>query len=331
MDEQRKDEIGRKFIFSPQVAEEEYEALEIQELIFLIHSAKYFKVEEVFPHVYLDERIKEFHNVLLEKIKEAETLYIAYEKNTNSPYLDADDRVWMFSKEAYAANARDYFMQQLLMLDMRKLNHGDILPKLAELHTLGLPKILLDNGQYHVELERDALLPPPDWSGVPEINIPVSNPGLQRAMIRFFQAMSTPDPDPDQNRKRSLLQALEAEMLEQLIQARYLLPMQLIEPNPSPPDEYGQKTIGAGATLQFGVLGGEGDTTWLPAFTDWAEFEKVYDKEVWSSNVAGYEDLLALSETMSGIVINCQGIPLRIDENNKRMIEAFRNEQNGSS
>ncbi|WP_334072473.1 MULTISPECIES: SseB family protein [Paenibacillus] len=325
MNEQRKDEIGRKFIFSPQVSAEEYEALEIQELIFLIHSAKYFKVEEVFPNVYLDERIKEFHNVLLEKIKEAETLYIAYEKNTNYPYLDADDRVWIFSREAYAANARDYFMQQLLMLDMQKVDQENILPKIAELHTLGLPRILLDNGQYHVEIERDELLPPPDWSGVPEINIPVSNPGLQRALIRFFQTMSIQD--PDQDRKRSLLQTLETEMLEQLIQARYLLPMQLIEPNPSPPDEHGKKTIGAGATLQFGVLGGEGDTIWLPAFTDWAEFEKVYDKEIWSSNVAGYEDLLALSETMSGIVINCQGIPLRIDEKNKRMIEAYRSER----
>ena len=66
----------------------------------------------------------------------------------------------------------------------------------------------------------------------------------------------------------------------------------------------------------------------MPAFTDWAEFEKVYDKNVWSGNIVTYDDLLAFSEKMEGIVINCKGISLRINEKNKKMIEEYTKEKN---
>ncbi|MEI0736816.1 SseB family protein [Paenibacillus sp. JTLBN-2024] len=69
-------------------------------------------------------------------------------------------------------------------------------------------------------------------------------------------------------------------MLDEVLQAKYLLPMQLIEKEPAPSDEQGIKTIREGTEIRFGVLGAENDTTWLPAFTDWPEFEKVYDKTV---------------------------------------------------
>ncbi|MNI48307.1 hypothetical protein D3C73_1028650 [compost metagenome] len=256
-----------------------------------------------------------------DKIKASEELYIAYEKRTNYPYIDTDGRIWMFSKEEYASNAADYFMQQLLMLDMKKIGREELEKTLAELHILGLPKILIDNGQYHVEVGRDDLLPPPDWSDTPEISIPVTNPDLQHAMISFFQAMNSGQHHEGSSK---LFQAMEGRMLDEVIRAKYLLPMQLKEQEPSNPNEQGVKTLKEGTVIQFAVLGGEGDSTWLPMFTDWLEFEKVYDKNVWSSNIVSYEDALALSETMEGIVINCSGIPLQLNDKNKQRIEEFR-------
>lgn len=328
MNDQRKDEVGRKFLMSGSLIEEECHELEVQELIFLIHSAKYFKENKAFINDDFEERIPVFHRVLLEKIKNSEELYIAYDKHTTYPFLDANDRVWIFSKQEYAANAEDYFLQQLLMLEMRKIVKEDIMKTLAELHTLGISKILVDNGQYTVELDRDDLLPPPDWSGTPEINIPVTNPPLQQALIRFFQTLYAKN--NDENRKQ-LLHMLEDQMLNQVIQARYLVPMQLKEEEPSVPNEQGLVTIKKGATIHFGVLSAEDGTSWLPAFTDWSEFEKAYDKTVWSSNIATYDDLVALSENMNGIVINCHGLPLRLDEKNKKMIEEYRKVRDSAS
>ncbi|WP_435923036.1 enhanced serine sensitivity protein SseB [Paenibacillus sp. DYY-L-2] len=327
MNEAHKDEIGRKYLLGPQVSAEECGRLTIQELIFLIHSGKYFKEKEAFPAVYLDERLKLFRDVLKDKIRGSEELYIAYDKRTGYPYTDGEDRVWVFSKEEYASNAGDYFMQQLMMLEMKRIGGEEIDRMLAELHILGLPKILVDNGQYHAVLDRDELLPPPDFSGTPEINIPVTNPGLQHALIRFFQEMNS---GRNFEGKPQLMRELEGQMLDEVLRAKYLLPMQLIEKEPAPSDEQGMKTLKEGTVIQFAVLGGEGDSTWLPAFTDWPEFEKAYDKTVWSSNVVTYEDLLALSDKMDGVVINYRGIPLRLDEKNKQRIEAFKKERTDS-
>ncbi len=327
MNEARKDEIGKKFLLSPYILMEECGELEIQELIFLIHSAKYFKEKGAFPGDHLDERIKVFLEVLKDKIKDAESLYIAYEKRTGYPYIDAESRVWMFSKEEYAANAEDYFRQQLLMLEMKKIEREEILKTLGELHIWGLRRIIMDNGQYMIELDRDELLPPPDFSGTPEINIPVTNPGLQQALIAFFQMMSS---GLQFEGKQRVLQVMEGRMLDEVIQAKYLLPMQLKEQSPSVPNEQGMTTLKEGTTIQFAVLGGEGDSSWLPVFTDWPEFEKAYDKTVWSSNVVTYDDIVALSDNMDGIVVNYRGIPLQIDDKNKQRIEEYKRERSAA-
>ncbi|WP_082672989.1 enhanced serine sensitivity protein SseB [Paenibacillus senegalimassiliensis] len=322
MNEERKDEIGRRFILTPEFVVEELNQLSIQELNFLVHTAKRFKEEEAFPHIYLDERIQSFTTTLHDKFKAAEALYVAYDKATQYPYIDGEGRVWIFSQKEFADSAQDYFMQQLVMLEMKKIGQKEILPILGLFHVWGLPEILLDNGQYHVDLKRDELLPPPDWSGTPEINIPVTNPGLQRALLQFFQGLHAPS--GSQEAREQLLNGLEAQMLDEVLQARYLLPMQLQEANPSTADAEGRKTLKEGTVLQFGVLSAEDESSWLPAFTDWPEFEKVYDKTIWSSNIGTYEDLLTVSANMSGVVINCRGVALRIDPSNRERIEAYR-------
>lgn len=325
MNEERRDEIGRSFLLTPEISQEELDGLEIQGLIFLVHAAKRFKAEEAFPDVYLDERMKAFIGVLYEKIKTAETLYLACDQATGYPYVDGDDRVWMFSRKVFAENAEDYFRQQLLMLEMQPIGGEEVLKTFAQLHILGLSKVLVDNGQYHIEIQRDEILPPPDWTGTPEISIPVTNPGLQRAMIRFFQTLHAPTGDPEARGQQ--LNALEAEMLDEILQAKFLVPMQVKESDASPADEHGMKTLKQGTILQFGVLSAKDGSAWLPAFTDWPEFEKVYDKTTWSSNIASYDDLLTVSGNLEGVVINCRGISLQIDAKNRERIEAFRQER----
>lgn len=327
MNEERKDEIGRRFILGPELVIEELDQLSMQELIFLIHSAKSFKTGETFPQVNLDERIQSFMTRLHAKFKVADALYVAYDKATQYPYIDGESRVWMFSQEAFADHAQDYFMQQLVLLEMKKIEQADILPTLGLFHMWGLSTILLDNGQYHVELKRDELLPPPDWSGTPEISIPVTNPGLQRALMKFFQVLHAPT--ESQEAKEQLLDGLEAQMLDEVLQARYLVPMQLKEAQPSIADAEGRKTLNEGTVIQFAVLSAGDESSWLPAFTDWSEFEKVYDKTVWSSNIASYEDLIMISANMSGIVINCRGVALRIEPGYQERIEAYRKARDG--
>ena len=325
MMEARKDEIGRKFLLNAHISADECNELELQELIFLIHSGRSFKEKRTLPEEHLDERIKVLFQVLKDKMRKSETLYIAYEKNTNYPYIDNDDRIWLFSKKEYAAHAEDYFLQQFLMLEMRRLDRNELGKMLGMLHIWGLRNLLIDNGQYHLVVDRDDLLPPPDWSGTPKINIPLTNPDLQHAMIRFFQCMGS---RTNGEGKQSLLKSLEARMLDEVVRAKYLVPMQVKEQEPSAADDQGMKALKKGTILQFAALNGEGESVWLPVFTDWMEFDKAYDQKLWSGNVATYDDILALSASMTGIIINFKGIPLQLNDKNKRMIEDFRREQN---
>lgn len=324
MNDRNTDELIGKFLRSDSLDGNAYEELDIQELIFLIHQTKHLLAGQPPQREWLDVRMKELLIWLKEKVKTAETLYLAFDKQTNYPYVDVEGRVWFFSKEEYAAHAADYFLQQFVMLTMKKISGEEVMRTFGLLHILGLPVIVIDNGQYYIELKRDELLPPMDWSATPEIQIPVTNPDLQQAMILFFQTLHGRQ---NTQGKEKLLQTLEDRMLNEILGARYLVPMQLLKQEPSVPDEQGKTTLRQGDRIQFAVLDGEEDSTWLPAFTDWFEFEKMYDKELWSSNVATYEDLLALSSRMTGIVLNPRGLGFRIDSKNKAMIEQYRQER----
>ena len=148
MNDERKDEIGKLFLLRRETSIEELENLEIQEIIFLIYSAKYFKDNKAFLTENFDEKVSIFMKILIHKIKYAENLYIAYDKTTNYPYIDEYDRLWIFSKEEYAINARDYFMQQLIILEMKKINTEDIMKIFVDLHRLGIKNIIVDYGEY---------------------------------------------------------------------------------------------------------------------------------------------------------------------------------------
>lgn len=324
MNNEHADELINKFLLSGSLKENAYDGVEIQELILLFHHAHHLLKTKPGESVWLEPRMKELLFWLKEKIKTAEVLYIAYDSNTNYPYVDAEGRVWFFSKKEYAAYAEDYFLQQFVMLKMKEISGEEIMNTIGLLHLLGLPVIVVDNGQYYIEVMRDELLPPMDWSGTPENQIPVTNPGLAHAMILFFQTMKDRLNTPN---KEKLLQTLEECMLDEIIHAKYLLPMQLLTEDTPSPDDQGNITLNQGDRIQFGFLEGEEDSKWLPAFTDWVEFEKVFDKNLWSSYVATYEDLLTISKSMTGIVLNPHGLGLRLDAKNKANIEKYRIER----
>ncbi len=319
MIDERKDEIGKKFIFKEETSIVELKKLEIQEIVFLIFSVKHFKKEKAFLINY-DAKIQIFLGVIYDKLKEAKEIFIAYDKNTNYPYIDGDGRVWIFSKEKYANNTADYYMQQLIMLEIKKISAEEIMKVFADLHRIGIEKFLIDNGKYTIEVNTDDILPPPDYSKMPMISIPVLNPKLQYAMIRFFQVLYSQN---NFEGKNGVLNHLEGNMLEEVINSKYLLPMNLKQEEPAIPDGQGMMTLKEGSIINFPQLVDKNDKVWLPAFTDWIEFEKAYDKNVWNGNIATYNDLLTFSEKMEGVVINCQGISFQINEKNKKTIEEY--------
>lgn len=325
MVEERKDKIGKEFLLKEEICREELKKLEIQEINFLIQTAYYFIDNKKYEEIDFNKKIKIFMSVLIDKIKESNELYIAYDKNTNYPYIDSFGKAWLFSKEEFAKNAEDYFMQQLIMLDMKKITSEEIMNVFYNCHLLGIEKLTIDNGQYYVDINRDDILPPPDLSDVPEINIPVTNPKLQNAMVRFFQRLYSKN---NYEGKERDLEKLEDKMLNEVIDAKYLLPMQLKGVDKEDQKKEGKVKLNKGAIMEFAALADNNNEEWTAAFTDWVEFEKAYDKNIWKGNIVTYDDLLFISKEMKGIVINYRGIPLRLSDQNKKIIEEYRKNRN---
>ncbi|MDY3207215.1 enhanced serine sensitivity protein SseB [Clostridium baratii] len=325
MVEERKDEIGKEFLLKEEICMEELKKLEIQEINFLIYTAQYFRDNKKYEEIDFNKKIKIFMDLLIDKIKESNELYIAYDKSTNYPYIDSFGKAWLFSKEEFAKNAEDYFSKQLIMLDMKKITSEEIMNVFYNCHLLGIEKLTVDNGQYYVDINRDDILPPPDLSDVPEINIPVTNPKLQNAMVRFFQRLYSKN---NYEGKERDLQKLEDKMLDEVIDAKYLLPMQLKGVDAEEQKKEGEVKLNKGAIMEFAALADNNNEEWAAAFTDWVEFEKAYDKNIWKGNIVTYDDLLFISKEMKGIVINYRGIPLRLSDKNKKIIEEYRKNRN---
>ena len=319
---ERKNEIGAKYIIEGIASKNDLETLNIQELIFLIDAAKHFKEKEAYVLDDLDHKIAFYYEAVLDKVKNAEELYLAINKATNYPHIDDNGNGWIFSKKKYADAAKDYYLQQFIMLDIITVKKDNLTAAFADLYRYGIEHLLIDNGQYFLHIKREEILPPPDWGNIPDIQIPVMNPKLSFAMLQFFQNLYTQNNYPE---KQQNMQMLEDKMLDEVLAAKYVMPMRLQEKEPSEPDKDGMKILKEGSLIQVPNIVNQTDSTeWLPAFTDWEEFQKMYSKEDWSGNIATYDDLLTFSNKAEGIVVNAGGVSLRINEKNKQLIEEYR-------
>lgn len=319
MDNKRKNELGRIFIFSNKISAEEFEKVNIQELVFLIFTMRVLKEKNALNNHDYDGKIIAFTRALIIKLRTSKELYIAYDKNTKYPYIDFEERAWIFSQKEFADNAVEHFNKQETFLEMKKLVDKDVINEFGKMHYIGIEKFLIDNGEYTIEMKRNEILPSRDYSNVPAKNIPVINPKMQFAMIKFFQNAYS---RKNYANKAEVMRNLEEKMLEEVINAKYLVPIKL-ENNDLKIDSNGMNVVNKGNEVRFSIIKDKKGTSWIPAFTDWYEFDKAFDKKSWKSSICNFQDILLLSEKLQGAVINCSGLSLKIDDTNKDIIKEF--------
>ncbi|WP_257676462.1 enhanced serine sensitivity protein SseB [Clostridium felsineum] len=318
LDEARKDQIGVVFLLKKDTSIKKIRRLNIQEIIFLICSARFFKSKQTIISDNFQKKIDIFTKVLLEKIKNADELFIIYDKNTEYPYIDSKGRVWIFSKEKYAVHVKDYFAKTM-SLEVKRVIGQEVVNEFDNFYRLGIEKIIVDNGQYAVEIKRDEILKKFNSKNTLTINIPVENPKLQYSMIRFFQNLYDRD---EYKGKKEFLSKLEVKMLDELVSAKYLVPIKVRNGAPIISREQINTVLNKKDT-EIASIVSDDDTNWLPAFTDWEEFERIYHKNMWKGYIASYDELMELCSKMSGVVINCRGLALHIDEKNRRVLEQY--------
>ena len=320
LDKARKDIIGNKYLIQgPIPKKEDLVECTIQDLEFLITTGKHFHEQKAFIDDDFIEKIPVFYETLIDKIKKASVLYLAIDNNTGMPHIDGNGNVWMFSTSRNAVNAKiHYELNEQLMLTVKEIPNDKITETFVDFFYWGMESIIMDGGSFMTTIKREEVLSAPDWSNIPKISVPVTNPKLIRDQLMYYEMIYKKNKSEQEQKNEK---ALSDRFILDMVKANYLCPVKYTYPKGGAPtpDENGNTVLKKGATLSFPIMTDKNDVNWTPAFTDWTTFRKVYDDKEWSGQIMSYKDIATLMTTnnSSGVVINPMSIEIKIDENRK--------------
>ncbi len=345
LDNKRLNLLYQKFAVSEVMPDDQLSGLTLEELSFIYSATEAAKKDERFSQIHFPIRQQIIYWAAVEAFKQAEALYVAYNKMPMYPHVDPMGSAWIFSDEELAKRLADNLkVHQQLELVIRKVENKMIMPMVAQMHYLGINNIVIDNGVHPMLLKRTDILPDPDWkgeNGQPKQDF--SNGQLQMAMIQFFQhlqlngtlhkAINTEGVSEEEKKSlqqrfmqgQQVIKMMETRMLSLLVDAKFLVPsITMKDGQPLPPGQ--DAPAGEGVTRKLASVVDANKVAWLPAFTDWPEFIKTYRPNEWGAMALSYETVIKMAKEsgINKIVFNPRGCAFRIDEQMIERIEDFR-------
>ena len=124
-----------------------------------------------------------------------------------------------------------------------------------------------------ISIVADMLVKKPDYSGVPEIQIPVTNPDLERWLLLIGQLDKATTPEEEK-----LHGILYSHLFRELAAAKFIVPMKL-DREPGKTDDPGMVTLKQDTKMSLATQQGKYDRDALRMYTDWKRFRRVYKEE----------------------------------------------------
>ena len=159
------------------------------------------------------------------------------------------------------------------------------------------------------------MLPPPDFSELSKAQIPVVNPALILAMARHRQILFEEKKDEQWKRAE---QFLCDHMLKEVVRGEFLCPVKVVEDPKEEKDADGKK----GTALQFALLQDSNGAQWMPVYTDWQSFQKIYNVKEWKGQKVSFDQLMKIAGERD-FVINPGSMELRVEENRKKIMIGY--------
>lgn len=174
---------------------------------------------------------------LVKSIQKKKSLIVAYCAFTNMPLVVCDpetfnDQVFLFDTEAQLQEFAKPYTEKKLMLKGIKYENKNFLAFFSMLFHIGVNELVFTSAGGRQSLELTELVRRPDFSRLPREKQPVSNPELQLTGLYFMQEAARPVP----NEEKPQLEDLEEELSANLLKARYILPIELLD-GPESDDE----------------------------------------------------------------------------------------------
>lgn len=271
--------------------EDEIKALPFDELAFcfLVGLTKLGELNSAEQkNDILTEKYKRLQNSLhpafVEKLKAAEEYFIAFSPATSAPYLNFNEKngqssIWLFTKEDYAINCKQYFARQYIFTDVVRFSKDEFLEFAKNLPRWGFNSFTLNNGVHNITVALTEL------TGKVQYSCPI-NPMLHIRRLDFFQALLSYNKVPQTNHKLYeqyhnplLMKAKESVMLHELYKAKYTIVMKVVKTK----NEKGEEVESSEIPTNM-----KDDKRFLLIFTDMLEFNSWKSAAEFKTEGQGY-------------------------------------------
>ena len=213
--------------------------------------------------------------LLCEKLLAADTLYCVFSRVTGEPYLfsrtesqgeswrTSPPRIQLFTKPCREVLSAPFSDGAYEVREVAKGEDGRGIGQFlgSAFYLDGACAASVNSAS--VTLEAGLLVPPPDWSGTPEIRRPVTNPALERWLLLMAQLDSPAAPE-----QQKLYTVYVSLMQQALLTAKLLVPMKH-EGDIPPGDENGRTVLPQGLSISLATIHGKEGRPAVRMFTDW--------------------------------------------------------------
>lgn len=244
------------------------------------------------------KRVREYaYAVAIEKLSELPKRWIVYDSRTGYPYMVGDSMIVI-----YDFLARDKVMEPLIKMGyevtLMPENEVDFKNEVAHMYRNGYSKIqFVGSTPKTFVTRREDFAAYEDFYGDDYI----TNPGLQAALIRYFQEAER---SGDADKNQELIGQMRAELDEQYMHAEYMAPCAKIETEDEitfvhPPIDLTAEIVGNSEGKKVVAI---------PVFTDGFEMDKCFTGER-ENMVYNIHELKELIEEIGvdGFVLNYMG------------------------
>ena len=265
---------------------------------------------------YSKEKSVEEYQIILERLKQQEILWVARFPQTNNYYLDFVNNkpaAYIFTEKDFCDQYQDYILQQMIQVTCQENEAAERMNLFGDLYRSGFEAIIIDDGQQFLGMSLFDLIEKPDFSGIPEINRPVMNPTLVRTANDFMQKLIRKSASPE----------LEEQLFHEIYQGKYLLAMDASKLKQEKiNEETGESVIKEDSVMSFPLITNADNKHFYGFFTDWTELRKFDSENKYSGSITQFEDMKYFIQQADGIVINPFGVNLNLTSKMLDEIEA---------
>ncbi len=302
---ERKDEVG-SLIYEEDLSTDTLKFLNGQELLFLLTAMEMYHKASPLPEYEKNHR--KVYNEVLDRIRDAEYLYVIYDTTTKLPYIDHgfvsiyfEEDLCKKAAEMFAKQKRNVLINKVLVED-RENKTANKLGFFDFLYYVGIENLIIDNGGYRARFKRSEIVAAPgDWGGSEKPKTPI-NPALNFAICDFLEELKWP---VNYEKRDEVLKAKELRMVSLIRSAQFIVPMQ--HEGPAEVMSDGKIKLTKDTKFRFLVMKTQDGKQFLPVYTDGFEFGKLPQVKDWNAGVFKFQDLLRFVQDKDGIRINPEG------------------------